>query len=414
MRKTHGNGPQFFSFILLCLILASCRPPDATAPEQSPVVPQELDEETFVRAVVDRDQEVIAACLEAGLSPNSRNKYGDTVLSWAVARREHELVKTLLERGADTNLTGSYGKSALHWACKQADRAMAETLIQYKAEINRYDDNLKTPLMTAAERGHAGMVRLLIDHNVDLDLTDREGKTALYFAVQETQAAVVEALTLSGARLETVATSGETALTLAVKRDRQRLFLTPAIRTHLPDIEQTLSNLEQVVIANLDQKPELDLAVIERRVHELVNQERQKVGLVILGYDERLAAIARGHSLDMGENNFFNHINLNKEDPTRRAIKVDYDVTRPNSRYGIGENIYRGSEHAGSNASVEKGVRRVFYNWLGNEEIASRAVIGWMNSDGHRRNILSRSYVREGIGIFKTDDGKIYITQNFF
>jgi uncharacterized protein YkwD len=47
------------------------------------------------------------------------------------------------------------------------------------------------------------------------------------------------------------------------------------------------------------------------------------------------------------------------------------------------------------------------------EEIASQVVNGWMNSPGHRENILNARYDREGIGIAVSSDGKVYVTQNF-
>ncbi len=45
------------------------------------------------------------------------------------------------------------------------------------------------------------------------------------------------------------------------------------------------------------------------------------------------------------------------------------------------------------------------------EEIASRIVDGWMDSPGHRQNILETSYDKEGIGVVA--DERVYVTQNF-
>lgn len=38
---------------------------------------------------------------------------------------------------------------------------------------------------------------------------------------------------------------------------------------------------------------------------------------------------------------------------------------------------------------------------------------GWMNSSGHRANIMNRGYVKIGVGVAKGSDGRLYWTQNF-
>jgi uncharacterized protein YkwD len=52
-------------------------------------------------------------------------------------------------------------------------------------------------------------------------------------------------------------------------------------------------------------------------------------------------------------------------------------------------------------------------SYMSIEETASQAVVGWMGSPGHRRNILEPSYDREGIGVGISADEKVYVTQNF-
>jgi uncharacterized protein YkwD len=47
------------------------------------------------------------------------------------------------------------------------------------------------------------------------------------------------------------------------------------------------------------------------------------------------------------------------------------------------------------------------------ESIATDVVEGWMNSPGHRENILTSSFDLEGIGLYQGDDGALFVTQNF-
>ena len=50
--------------------------------------------------------------------------------------------------------------------------------------------------------------------------------------------------------------------------------------------------------------------------------------------------------------------------------------------------------------------------WNDPDHVAKDAVNGWMDSPGHRKNILTPEFDREGIGV-KVSAFSIYITQNF-
>ena len=54
----------------------------------------------------------------------------------------------------------------------------------------------------------------------------------------------------------------------------------------------------------------------------------------------------------------------------------------------------------------------VSYDWNSMKEIAKSTVDGWMDSEGHRKNILTPRFDREGIGVVISPDDKVYITQN--
>ena len=53
------------------------------------------------------------------------------------------------------------------------------------------------------------------------------------------------------------------------------------------------------------------------------------------------------------------------------------------------------------------------YDWNSSRKIAETTVKGWMNSPGHRKNILTPHWRSEGIGIAISPDDKVYITENF-
>jgi uncharacterized protein YkwD len=79
---------------------------------------------------------------------------------------------------------------------------------------------------------------------------------------------------------------------------------------------------------------------VEKSILKYTNAERKSKDLHSLKWDSKLATIARDHSLDMVENDFFDHENLKGEDPTDRAKRHGYSVTKDYGSYytvGIAE-----------------------------------------------------------------------------
>ncbi len=119
-----------------------------------------------------------------------------------------------------------------------------------------------------------------------------------------------------------------------------------------------------------------------RDVLALVNEERNTAGLPALVWHDGATEVAWAHSLDMDVRNFFDHTNPDGELPWDRltAAGVAWSTA--------GENIAWGYS---SPAAV---------------------MTGWMNSPGHRANILNTSYTHIGIGVH--DSGAtIWWTQVF-
>ena len=148
------------------------------------------------------------------------------------------------------------------------------------------------------------------------------------------------------------------------------------------------------------------------RIHDLINAQRTANGISPLSSDPALAAIALGHSADMAANDYFSHTDLSGNDPTGRGNAAGYTCRKDYGSYytiGIGENIFQNNLY--TSASCEDSV--CTYAWTSPEDIAQSTVTGWMNSPGHRKNILTATYDREGIGVAISSDNKVYITENF-
>ncbi len=158
-------------------------------------------------------------------------------------------------------------------------------------------------------------------------------------------------------------------------------------------------------------RPAVSAAGIEKRIHALINRERQKSGLAPLEFDRALSVIARGHSRDMAARTYFSHVS-----PDGRDFSDRYETAHYRCSVKVGSTIYQGGENIALNnlyasSTIVNGI--VSYDWNTEEEIARTTVQGWMDSTGHRRNILTPYFRREGIGVHVAPDDRVYVTQNF-
>ncbi|MER5260261.1 sigma-70 family RNA polymerase sigma factor [Streptomyces sp. NPDC002855] len=117
-------------------------------------------------------------------------------------------------------------------------------------------------------------------------------------------------------------------------------------------------------------------------VTRLANAERAKSGCGPLTLNSKLGDAAQGHSDDMAERDFFDHTNPDGEDPGDRVTDAGYKW----STYG--ENIAAG------------------------QRTPAAVMDSWMNSSGHRANILNCSFKEIGIG-YRQGSGGPWWTQNF-
>jgi uncharacterized protein YkwD len=130
---------------------------------------------------------------------------------------------------------------------------------------------------------------------------------------------------------------------------------------------------------------------IEQRIHGEVNAYRDEQGLDGLEYNEDLADVARAHSEDMLENDYFDHDSPDGTGPGERLDEAGLDCN------AWGENIAWESSQDVSEGDADS--------------IADSTVEGWINSEGHRQNLLG-NYDEEGLGA-AVGGGEVYITQLF-
>ncbi len=132
-----------------------------------------------------------------------------------------------------------------------------------------------------------------------------------------------------------------------------------------------------------EQKPSTDFSSYQQQVLDLVNAERAKRGISALTLDSSLSSIATKKSQDMVNKNYFDH--------TSPTYGSPFDMMK---QFGIsyrtaGENIAKG------------------------QKTPQEVVAAWMNSEGHRKNILNPNFTNLGVGIAKDSNKTTYWTQMF-
>ncbi|MDI0266635.1 CAP domain-containing protein [Clostridioides difficile] len=126
-----------------------------------------------------------------------------------------------------------------------------------------------------------------------------------------------------------------------------------------------------------------NFSAYQKEVVDLVNIERSKAGLNPLTLDSSVSNVATKKSQDMIDNNYFSH-----NSPTYGS---PFDMLK---KFGIsyktaGENIAMG------------------------QKTPKEVVNAWMNSEGHRKNILNPNFSKIGVGVAQKSGGSLYWTQIF-
>lgn len=126
-----------------------------------------------------------------------------------------------------------------------------------------------------------------------------------------------------------------------------------------------------------------DVKALEQQVVDLVNQERAQYGLPLLTSNWELCRVARYKSQDMIDVGYFAHQSPTYGSPFQmmESFGIRFNAAGENIAYG--------------------------------QRTPQEVMNDWMNSTGHRNNILSRVYNQIGVGVAKASNGTFYWTQMF-
>ena len=137
---------------------------------------------------------------------------------------------------------------------------------------------------------------------------------------------------------------------------------------------------EEIITEYLDGNNDSEWA---HEILTLTNAERQKEGLNPLKWDNTLSLLALMHCEDMIRRNFFDHVNPDGEDPFDRMAKFSIGY------WAAGENIAVG------------------------QQSPKEAITDWMNSAGHRENILNPKFKSLGVAVLHGGAYGTYLVQEF-
>ncbi|MEL4105387.1 SafA/ExsA family spore coat assembly protein [Oscillospiraceae bacterium WX1] len=135
---------------------------------------------------------------------------------------------------------------------------------------------------------------------------------------------------------------------------------------------------EKIYIPSID-----DVKALEQQVIDLVNRNRVSAGLAPLAANWELSRVARYKSQDMINKGYFGHTSPTYGSPFKMMEEFGIHFT------AAGENIAYGQRSP--------------------QEVMN----AWMNSPGHRANIMSPIYNQIGVGVAKASNGTFYWTQEF-
>ncbi|MFN8665230.1 MAG: CAP domain-containing protein [Thermomicrobiales bacterium] len=124
----------------------------------------------------------------------------------------------------------------------------------------------------------------------------------------------------------------------------------------------------------------------EEKLLDLINNFRAQNGQPALVRNGKLDTAALNHSRDMANRGFFSHTSPEGGTPDQRIAAAGYSYS------WWGENIYKSAP---------------------GDDSAQSAFTSWVNSSGHRANMLSSNFTQIGIGRATASDGRTYWTNTF-
>lgn len=166
------------------------------------------------------------------------------------------------------------------------------------------------------------------------------------------------------------------------------LFIAGLIGTGIPAIDDSSESTFEYLTSTSGPTEIEREQQLQKAIHRKVNEVRRSEGREALAYSPELAFVAKNHSTDMAENDYFSHENQDGESSSERVSAAGLNCRT------TGENLAFQDSAGPANRTAENVVRQ------------------WMNSPGHKANMLRDQWRSEGVGVEINPNG-LYVTQVF-
>ena len=183
------------------------------------------NEAGLIRSVRKGQLDLVSRLLDFGISVDSREETGRSVLFLAVRQGEIKLVDLLLNQGANLDLSDQNGQTALMEAISQADKHVFDRLMKSRPDVNKRDQQGNTALLLSVEEGNTTFTRSLIQAGADINLSNKIGKTPLMLAVMDSKTAIIQSLLEAGADPLQKDLSGKDVMDIPVSSPRIKKML---------------------------------------------------------------------------------------------------------------------------------------------------------------------------------------------
>ena len=155
--------------------------------DQSPaaaVLQLAVNKQALISAVRTGDTETVIDLLDRGVSIDTKDDEGNSLLHFAAWGGHVTTMRLLIRRGCDVDLVNVRGLTPQHWAAAMGQTKAVRELIRLGAIKSVVAGNFGTPLHQAALNGHVETVEAMLAEGCPIDVVNSDGMTAVHWAAQ--------------------------------------------------------------------------------------------------------------------------------------------------------------------------------------------------------------------------------------